>query len=92
MSAPQAPAGGLADRRAIHPAADFTPDGRPLFPAHLRYLPPSVIRGASFSIALSARIEDCRAPHETTVAACEGDRFVIRAGSDHSLGTEATNV
>jgi hypothetical protein len=33
---------------ALHPASAYTSDGRPVFPAHMRHLPPSVILTASF--------------------------------------------
>jgi len=56
----------------LHLASAFTSDGRPLFPAHMRDLPRSIILDASFAIAIGGRIEDRRAPHETTVAGCEG--------------------
>jgi hypothetical protein len=69
------------DQTLLHPAQSFTPDGRPLFPAHLRHLPPAIIRTASFAIAIGGRIEDRRAAHETTVAACEGSACPIRAES-----------
>jgi hypothetical protein len=81
MSAPQTPVGGLADRTAIHPASAFAPDGPAIFPAHMRDLPPSIIRDSTFSIAIGGRIEDRRAAHETTVASCEGDRCAIAVNS-----------
>jgi hypothetical protein len=67
----------LSVSMAIHPAAAFTGDGRPVFPAHMRDLSSSIIRAASFSIALGGRITDGRAPHETTVAGCESAACVI---------------
>jgi hypothetical protein len=77
LDAPQTPMGGLLVSTAIHPADAFTADGRPVFPARIRNLPPAIIRTASFSIALAGQIADGRAPHETTVAGCEGARCAI---------------
>jgi hypothetical protein len=85
MHAPQKPAGSSPDHMAIHPAALFTGDGRPVFPAHMRDLSPAVIRAASFSIALGGRIEDRRASHETTVASCEGGSCLISDKSSKEL-------
>jgi hypothetical protein len=76
-AAPQSLFGGLGGSPAILRAVDFTPDGRPVFPAHMRDLPPSIILAASFSIAIGGRIEDRRAPHETTVAVCGGGSCAI---------------
>lgn len=64
-------------RLPLHPAADFTPDGRALFPAHMRDLPPSIVRVASFSIAIGGRITDGREAHERTVAGCESASCAI---------------
>jgi hypothetical protein len=58
----------------IHSAADFCPDGRPVFSNYIRDLPPEIIRSAVFSISVGGRITDGRAPHETTVAGCEGGK------------------
>jgi hypothetical protein len=68
-------------RLPLHPAADFTPDGRAIFPAYMRDLPPSIIRAASFSIAIGGRITDGRDAHERTVASCESDRCAIAVNS-----------
>ena len=75
--APQSVADGLSVSMALHPASAFTDDGRPVFSAHMRNLSPAIIRGATFSIALGGRITGGRAPHETTVAGCEGARCAI---------------
>jgi hypothetical protein len=61
----------------LHPAAAFTGDGRPVFPAHMRDLSSSIIRAASFWSALGWRITDGRASHETTVAGCESAACLI---------------
>ena len=77
LDASQSVADGLSVSMAIHPADTFTVDGRPVFSTHMRDLPPAIIRGASFSIELGGRITGGRAPHETTVAGCEGARCAI---------------
>lgn len=77
LQASQSSAVALSVSAAIHPASAFTGDGRAVFPAHMRDLPPSIIRAATFSIALGGRITDERSPHETTVAGCEGARCAI---------------
>ena len=73
----QAGVDALSVSTVIHPAEAFAPDGRPLFGAHMRNLPSSVIRGAVFSIAIGGG-EDRRAPHETTVGGCEGAKCAIK--------------
>ena len=75
--ASQLTADGLSVSTAIHPADAFTADGRPVFPAHMRNLSPGIIRAATFSIELGGQITDGRAPHETTVAGCEGAKCAI---------------
>jgi hypothetical protein len=81
MSASQVAAGSRLGSRAVHPAALFTSDGRPIFPAHLRHLSPSIILAATFSIAIGGRIEDRRAPHEKIVAGCEGGSCALADNS-----------
>jgi hypothetical protein len=75
----------LGGSTAIHPASAFTQDGRLVFPAHMRHLSPSIILAATFSIAIGGRIKDRRAPHETTVAACEGGACAIADNSKVAL-------
>jgi hypothetical protein len=66
-----------------HPdAIRHTDDGRMLFPADVRDLPPDVARAAVFVIALGGRITDGREAHEMTVAGCEGGSCAIGADSD----------
>lgn len=68
----QSPVDARSLPTALHPASAFAGDGRPIFPAHMRHLPASIARVASFAIAIGRQIEDRRAPHEKTVVGCEG--------------------
>jgi hypothetical protein len=46
-------------------------EGRPVYPASLRELPPEIARVAVFTIAIGKGPEDNRPHHETTVGGCE---------------------
>jgi hypothetical protein len=86
LQASQSVADALPISASLHPASDFTSDGRPAFSAYLRHFPPSTIRGAVFSIELGGRITDGRPSHETTVAGCEGVACVISTDSSPYAG------
>ncbi len=70
--------GGLDQSTATHPAEAFAPDGRLVFPDHMRHLPASIAHAASFVVAIRAkRIEDRRPAHERLVAGCESATYSL---------------